>query len=167
MRMTPSLTLLTAAAMAALASPVKRQGVPPTTSEDSGIITAPANNTNAPANTTIPFGVQFAPHDKNVCHGAYSSVDIYILAHQPTTADLNSTFGFSDYLHYFGRYIFANEPGLPPIGTPPPSTLTMPDLGAEYNGESVFLAVVEEINDCPPLDYTDYSIDFRALGYFR
>lgn len=34
------------------------------------------------------------------------------------------------------------------MGTPPPSTLTMPVLGTEYDGE-VFLAVVQTERDCP------------------
>lgn len=35
------------------------------------------------------------------------------------------------------------------MGTPPPTTLTMPDLGAAYVGQEVWLTVVQTELYCP------------------
>ncbi|GJE97994.1 hypothetical protein PsYK624_142160 [Phanerochaete sordida] len=117
------------------------------------------------ANTPFNFGVQSAPHDAQQCLSPYTPVDVYLLDTKPTTSNLNSTFQFSDYLYYFGNWTLVwTISTLPPYGSPPPSQLTMPDLGASQLRQPVYLAVIEDISECFP-GYTDYSIDSRDLVY--
>lgn len=170
MHFTQTFSLLAIAlAVPVFASPAKRQGPPGSTVtlDSPGSITAPANGTSITAGQPFTFGV--AVPEFNHCHPGYTPVNVYILASQPTTSDLNSTYGFSDYLYYFGDYVVNNFPGrysmhlssiltkgltfspggLPNMGTPPPSTLTAPDLGESYSGQAVYLATVETIEGCP------------------
>lgn len=158
---------LLAGALGAFASPAKRQGGgTPVTLLDPGCIITPTDGTAAGAGDSFPFSV--AVPEWNHCHPGYTPVETYILATQPTTDSLNSTHQFSDYLYYFGEYLVNNFPGeplsnvdhhgnslrathtgeLPNMGTPPPSSLTMPDLGL-YPDTTVYLATIEIIEGCP------------------
>ncbi|GJE89197.1 hypothetical protein PsYK624_052920 [Phanerochaete sordida] len=161
---------LVAAALAApvFASPAKRQGppagLPITTLESPGSITAPAEGTAVVAGQSFPFSV--AVPEWNHCHPGYTPVNTYLLDHEPTTADLNSTYGFSNYLAFFGSYLVNNFPGgLPNMGTPPPSTLVAPDLSGTPSGTTVWLATIETIEGCPPDGFWEYAIDSRAITY--
>ncbi|EKM51295.1 uncharacterized protein PHACADRAFT_151954 [Phanerochaete carnosa HHB-10118-sp] len=167
MHFTQAFSLLAIAlAIPGFASPAKRQGPPGSTVtlESPGSITAPANGTSVTAGQSFTFGV--AVPEFGHCHPGYTPVNVYILASQPTTSDLNSTYGFSNYLYYFGDYLVNNFPGgLPNMGTPPPSTLTTPDLGESYSGQTVYLATIETIEGCPPDGFWEYAVDSTALSY--
>ncbi|EKM56594.1 uncharacterized protein PHACADRAFT_194187 [Phanerochaete carnosa HHB-10118-sp] len=51
------------------------------------------------------------------------------------------------------------------MGTPPPSNLTLPDLGKSYYGQAVYLATIETIKGYPPDGFWEYAIDSIALSY--
>lgn len=150
----------------AFSSPSKRQGppggLPIVTLESPGSITAPSDGTVIGAGQPFIFSV--AVPEWNHCHPGYTPVNTYLLDHKPTTSDLNSTYGFSDYLYFFGDYLVNNFPGgLPPMGTPPPSSLTAPEAGA--SGQAVYLATIQTIEGCPPDGFWEYAIDSVALTY--
>ncbi|EKM56727.1 uncharacterized protein PHACADRAFT_92472 [Phanerochaete carnosa HHB-10118-sp] len=141
-------------------------GLPITLLDSPGSITAPTNGTIITAGQ--PFTFDVAVPEFGHCHPDYTPVSVYVLAGQPTTSDLNSTYGFSNYLYYFGDYVVNNFPGpLPNMGTPPPSNLTLPDLGKSYSGQAVYLATIETIEGCPPNGFWEYAIDSIALSYIE
>ena len=35
------------------------------------------------------------------------------------------------------------------MGTPPPTSLTTPDLGSSHSGQEIYLATIETILSCP------------------
>ncbi|GJE98026.1 hypothetical protein PsYK624_142480 [Phanerochaete sordida] len=90
---------------------------------------------------------------------------MYVLAAQPTTANLNSTYGFTDNLAYLGGWVVYNFPGLPNMGPSPPSTLVAPVLDESFNGQTVYLASIETIEGCPPDGFWEYVIDSVAVTY--
>lgn len=158
---------LLAAAVGALASPAKRQGGgTPVTILSPGSIVTPTDGITEAAEDSFPFSV--AVPEFNHCHPGYTPVDVYLLETQPTVDSLNSTHQFTDYLYFFGTYLVNNFPGkyrnreanriyslrvrytgeLPNMGTPPPSSLTMPDLGLVAD-TPVYLATMETIEGCP------------------
>ena len=108
---------LVAAALAvpAFASPanVKRQSPPPglpiVTGVSPGSIIAPTDGSTLTAGQSFPF--QVAVPEWNHCHDPWTPVNMYVLAAQPTAADLNSTYGFTDYLAYLGGWVVYNFPG--------------------------------------------------------
>ncbi|EKM60678.1 uncharacterized protein PHACADRAFT_84044 [Phanerochaete carnosa HHB-10118-sp] len=167
MHFTQAFSLLAIAlAVPGFASPARRQGPPGSTItlESPGSITAPANGTSVTAGQPFTFSV--AVPEWNHCHPGYTPVNVYLLATEPTISDLNTTYGFSDYLYYFGDYVVNNFPGqLPKSGSPPPSTLMTPDLGESYSGQVVYLATIEIIEGCPPDGFWEYAIDSIALSY--
>ncbi|GJE97993.1 hypothetical protein PsYK624_142150 [Phanerochaete sordida] len=170
MRFTSGLVLLVSAlSVAALAPRAKRQTTPPSAGDDSGVIISPSDGTSVTAGDPFDFSVQNSPRYSSICHAPWTPVHVYLLAAKPTTADLNSTFGFSEYLYYFGDYIL-NLDGIPPPPNdptaPPPPILTTPNLGTPFSGSTVYIAVVEELSQCDPLeDHADYALDSRALAY--
>ena len=106
---------LVASVMAALTfgSPTKRQGppsgLPIVVLESPGSITSPDAGTSMGAGEDVAFDITVP--EWNHCHPAYTPVNVYLLDHQPTTSDLNSTYGFGEFLHYFGEYMVINFPG--------------------------------------------------------
>lgn len=152
------------------ASPVKRQGppsgLPIAVLESPGSITSPDAGTFMTAGEDVAFDITVP--EWNHCHPAYTPVNVYLLDHQPTASDLNSTYGFSDFLHYFGEYMVINVAGMPSQGTPPPSTLQMPNLeDSQLTEGAVFLAVIETIEGCPPDGFWEYAIDSVQMGYIE
>lgn len=151
------------------ASPSKRQGTP--ILQSPGSIAVPSSDGTAVfAGETINFSVGVP--EWNHCHPGYTPVSVYILAERPTTSSLNATYQFGEYLSYYGDYLVNNFPGtcstapsvscqysyyspfscidgLPNMGIPPPTNLTIPDVGQAYDGQDVYLAVIETIYDCP------------------
>jgi hypothetical protein len=155
---------LTAILATTSALPAKRQGTP--VIESPGSIVTPSDGTSVSPGHSFPLSV--AVPEWNHCHPGYTPVSVWLLADTPTTSSLNSTYQFSDYLYYYGDYLVNNFPGmfsvhehhstfiylfflgeLPNMGTPPPSSLTTPDLGASFNGQDIYLAVIEIIGGCP------------------
>ncbi|GJE98016.1 hypothetical protein PsYK624_142380 [Phanerochaete sordida] len=167
MRFAHSLILLAPALALAASLP---PGSPPSVTDDNGIIIAPTDGTSVIAGDSFAFSVRNAPQHSGICHAPWTTVNVYILAYKPTTADLNSTFGFSDYLWYFGEYTIFNDgditppPGIPDVPVPP--TLNTPDLGQAISGDSIHLAVIEDLGQCDPFEDVDnISLDSRALLY--
>ncbi|GJE98038.1 hypothetical protein PsYK624_142600 [Phanerochaete sordida] len=164
MRFTQTLYFVAAAlASPSLASAAKRQSPSDPVIMTTPAIVSPTAGTvmAAEVSTTFTIGVPEYSH----CHPGYTPVDVYLLAAEPTASSINSTYQFADYLHYFGSYVVTNIQGLPPMGTPPPTSLTMPSLGAEYEGQSVYLAIMQAIFDCPPNGYTEYAYDSKQMVY--
>ncbi|KIP08560.1 hypothetical protein PHLGIDRAFT_376376 [Phlebiopsis gigantea 11061_1 CR5-6] len=155
---------LLAAAVGALASPAKRQGGgTPVTILSPGSIVTPTDGITEAAEDSFPFSV--AVPEFNHCHPGYTPVDVYLLETQPTVDSLNSTHQFTDYLYFFGSYLVNNFPGeLPNMGTPPPSSLTMPDLGLVAD-TPVYLATMETIEGCPPNGFFEYAIDSKSITF--
>ncbi|KAF8207023.1 hypothetical protein K438DRAFT_1962660 [Mycena galopus ATCC 62051] len=121
--------------------------LPRTISTNHGTLTAPATGTVVTSGQSFSFNYE----DSNWCEGGYTPITVWLLDYAPTTANLNATGQFSDATFYFGKYFIGNF-GLGPIaGDPvPPSTLTMPDVSAYAIGSTMYVAVVETANTCPP-----------------
>ncbi|KAF7317161.1 hypothetical protein HMN09_00450900 [Mycena chlorophos] len=121
-----------------------------TVSTEHGTISAPTAGASAASGASIPF----AYIDNNWCHDGYSTITVWLTDAEPTANDVNSTSGeLDDALYQFGTYLIPNF-GLQnlPGSTPPPSTLTIPDLATSNiaSGANLFLAVVETATACPP-----------------
>jgi len=128
----------------------------------SGTIASPADGTLVSAGGTYPFQFDMS----NWCEAGYTPYDVYILASEPTADSMNATEGFNNYLYHYGTYTVDNFPsGLPPLGTPPPASLTMPDLGAQYAGEDVWLTVVQTERYCPPDGHTEWVLASNSMTY--
>ena len=93
------------------ASPTKRQGIPSYTILSPGSIVSPTAGTSVSPGESVTFTV--AVPEWNHCHPGYTQVEVYLLAEQPTTSSLNSTYQFGDYLYYYGEYLVNNFPGKP------------------------------------------------------
>ena len=102
-------SLLLPAMTGAMASPTKRQGLAPVILESPGSIVTPTDGTTVGSGDS--FGFSVGVPEWNHCHPGYTPVDVYILSADPTTASLNSTYEFSDYLYYYGEYLVNNFPG--------------------------------------------------------
>lgn len=149
--------LLAAFAAGAAALPAKRQSVPITvtgTPGSPGTLLAEGQSTPFTPGGWLPG-----------CYPGYTPIDVYMLDSQPTVSSLNSTYGIDDYLYFFGSYLIRNVDGLPSMGTPPPSSLTMPDLGATYSGQPVYLVTVATVSSCVPNGYTKYGINYLEYVY--
>ncbi|EKM60682.1 uncharacterized protein PHACADRAFT_246750 [Phanerochaete carnosa HHB-10118-sp] len=114
---------------------------PLTESPFMGTIATPASNTPLSANTAFPFGYNV----DNWCEEGYNNFKVFLTETAPTIDDVDSTGDIQNALYSFGQFTVANF-GLPPSGTPPPSSLVVPDIGAEGPG---FLAVVQIFTSCP------------------
>ncbi|KAK7434638.1 hypothetical protein VKT23_020104 [Stygiomarasmius scandens] len=131
---------------AALTIPERRQ-----ISSQHGTLVAPTTGDQVTSGGTVPF--QYA--DSNWCHNGYTPIGVWLTDYQPTTADVNTTTGVFDegkFAHFFGNFLVPNF-GLPVLtgSTPPPSSLTLPDMSGSFaEGSELFLAVVETANSCPP-----------------
>lgn len=106
----PSAFVSLVAVAATTAAVVERQFPgQPLTILSPGSIQAPTDGTAVTAGDS--FTLDIAVPEYNHCHPLYTPVDIYILADEPTTSSLNSTYQFSDYLYYFGEYVTTNIAG--------------------------------------------------------
>ncbi|KAJ7183276.1 hypothetical protein C8R46DRAFT_1066451 [Mycena filopes] len=112
-----------------------------------GTIVQPTSGLVATSGAPVPFSYA----DSNWCEGGYTPITVWLLDYAPTTANLNATGQFTDAVFYYGSFLIGNA-GLPPLsGSPsPPTTLAMPDISQYGSGASVYLAVVETANTCPP-----------------
>ncbi|KAF5353113.1 hypothetical protein D9758_008782 [Tetrapyrgos nigripes] len=107
--------------------------------------------------TTVLSGVDFSFDylNSNWCHDGYSPISVWLTDYQPTGTDVNATSGTFDegkFTYFFGNFLIPNF-GIPvlPGSTPPPPTLTMPDLSGQFSaGGTLFLSVIETARDCPP-----------------
>lgn len=127
-----------------------------------GSIETPTSNTPVSVSSTFPFSYSIV----NWCEEGYNNFQVFLTAgpDAPTVTDVSSTGSIPTALHNFGQFTVVNFGeyhsvciawiltarilGLPPTGTPPPSTLTMPGFGP-LTHSSVFLTVVETFNGCP------------------
>jgi len=128
-----------------------------------GTIVSPVSETTVSSGESFPFSYA----DSNWCEDGYTPLTVWLTDYAPTTANLNSTGQFPDgeYFYYFGEYLQGNF-GLPPLSgsTPPPSTLTTPDISAYTVGTALYLAVVETATDCPPRNQPpQYGLATTAL----
>lgn len=130
-------------------------------SPETGSLVSPTSGTEIAPGASFAF--EYGANDW--CHQGYSNFVVYLTPgpDAPTYADVTSTAGNTQnsegeleegtYLYNFGRFLVANF-GLPSMGTPPPSTLTMPNLlmlnGTSYSDATFYITVVESFSDCPP-----------------
>ncbi|OBZ79569.1 hypothetical protein A0H81_00265 [Grifola frondosa] len=126
-----------------------------------GTISTPADGTTIGVGETFAFNYSVS----DWCHSGYSPLSVWLVENSPVFSDLNSTGQFpeGEYLYYFGDYLVANFAGLPPMGTPPPSALTMPELNIDDG--NVYLAVVETFYDCPPNIPVEYGVASNQIEY--
>ncbi|GBE83222.1 hypothetical protein BKA93DRAFT_725691 [Sparassis latifolia] len=166
MRFQPLVVLSTLVALAghAASSPTKRQTI-----YNYGTIDEPVVGTAIAPGETFPF--EFT--SVNLCESGYNPVSVWLLAEPPsdeTFAVSGNYGGFAsgDYLYQFGDYLIPNF-GLPPMNTPVPSSLVMPDLSAlgegVYSNATLYLAVVETYLDCPPDIPAEYGVTSNAIIY--
>ncbi|KAF7327386.1 hypothetical protein MKEN_00316300 [Mycena kentingensis (nom. inval.)] len=149
---------LLAASLALLVSAVPR---PRTISSNHGTITSPIASTLIANSGSIPF----AYADSNWCHDGYSSVSVYLLDFEPTTANIDADTGLfadAEVIAQLGTYLIPNfglSPLPPPSNPPPPSTLTIPDLSSfgYQSGTAMYLTVVETATACPPVSLLSAS----------
>ncbi|GJE98037.1 hypothetical protein PsYK624_142590 [Phanerochaete sordida] len=165
MHFTPTLSLIAAAlAASSVASPTRRQSPSDPVVFQTPEFSAPVDGTIMSAGQSTALEIGSA--EWNHCHPGYTPLGLYMLASEPDNSSLNSTYQFGEYLYFFGNFLFTNDQGLPPMSTPPPpTTLTMPDLGAQYVGQKVYLASIETIFGCPPNGYTEYVWDWVQMYY--
>ncbi|GJE89193.1 hypothetical protein PsYK624_052880 [Phanerochaete sordida] len=127
-----------------------------------GTIASPTDGTVVSPGNSYAFQYNLI----NWCQAGYTSFDVYLLDNEPTAASMNTTQGFTDYVYYYGRYTVDNFPdGLPPMGTPPPSTLPMLDIGSSYDGQDIWLTVVQTELYCPPDGHTEYMLASNNMVY--
>ncbi|KAK0503983.1 hypothetical protein EDD18DRAFT_1305771 [Armillaria luteobubalina] len=112
----------------------------------SGSITKPAKG------TSIMPGQSFAFHYDGMAEYSVSGYNysVWLFTSLPLAFLPSQAFGAG---HFFGRYNYANYPGVPYATNPAPANFTMPDLSASYggfgrgqdaSGATVYLAVIEE-----------------------
>ncbi|GJE98027.1 hypothetical protein PsYK624_142490 [Phanerochaete sordida] len=159
---------LLAAALAApgSASPIKRQYNTVTQVDMVAYIDAPPAGTSMATGASTPFALANGWYAD--CYPVWTPLDIYVLADAPAPEGLNTTYGFSDYLAYIGRYqeINWNSPYVPPDSPPPPPTaLMMPALDTAYVGADVYLTVVMNFTECAPDDHIDVGISYVTITY--
>ncbi len=145
------------------ASPLEKR----VTVTQTGAIIAPVDGSSITPGT--PFDFEYGDGWGDGCYPGFTSINVWLVDHEPTGSDLNSTYHFpdGDYLYYFGNFLIRNFDGmysigsyiagclivnidLPPLSTPPPpSTLTLPEpLDSSYDDTEVYIAVVEELTSC-------------------
>ncbi|KAJ7746286.1 hypothetical protein B0H16DRAFT_1556894 [Mycena metata] len=141
MRFSTSLLVPVFAALA-LAAPNVR-----TISQNHGTIVEPTSGLVPTTDGSLPFSYQ----DSNWCEGGYTPISVWLLDYAPTTANLNATGQFTNADYFFGSFLIANF-GLPPLSgsQSPPTSLTLPNLSQYAAGSSLYIAVVETANTCPP-----------------
>lgn len=138
---------------AVYSSPLEARDTP--TCNSAGV-TQPAAGTSIHGGDTIPFSFDSSGFGGK-CHPGYTPISVWLLSSQPTSGSLNADHEFSDFLYHFGDYLIDNfAPTLPPMGTPPPSTLNVPDLGAAHEDQDVYIAVVQTEGGCAPDDHFEY-----------
>ncbi|KAI0085703.1 hypothetical protein BDY19DRAFT_435433 [Irpex rosettiformis] len=111
-----------------------------------GAISTPAALTDISGE---PFPFSYAA--SNWCEQGYNNFTVFTSqgAAAPTVADLDDDGIFSGALTSWGIFTLANF-GLPPLGTPPPSTLTTPALAlGDTTPVQLWLSVVQTFLNCP------------------
>jgi len=144
--------------------PAKRQII----SSVHGTLAAPTTNTAIAAGEAFPFEFNTA----NLCESGYSPLSVWLLQQPPANLTMTSSgeFAEGDYLYKFGDFIVANF-GLPPMNTPPPSTLVMPDTSTleqsavlpDDGTTTVFFTVVETYTDCPGNIPAEFGVSDNAV----
>ncbi|PSR82964.1 hypothetical protein PHLCEN_2v5934 [Hermanssonia centrifuga] len=147
----------------AFASPLEKR----VTVTQTGAIIAPVDGSSITPGT--PFDFEYGDGWGDGCYPGFTSINVWLVDHEPTGSDLNSTYQFpdGDYLYYFGNFLIRNFDDLPPMSTPPPpSTLTLPEpLDSSYDDTEVYIAVVEELTSCVPTGYTKWGLESNNLQY--
>ncbi|KAM5542159.1 hypothetical protein V8D89_004032 [Ganoderma adspersum] len=138
----------------------KRQTTTIYQSPYSGIIVAPV------ANDVIVPGVNFTFQydNSNWCESGFSQFVVYITSGStPPPFDnvtVNGTLADGTYVLDLGKYVVPNFPGLPAIGTPPPSSMVLPTTIVDEvdNTTQVYLTVLQEYDGCPGHIAVEYSL---------
>ncbi|KAI8983329.1 hypothetical protein BD414DRAFT_578914, partial [Trametes punicea] len=83
----------------------------------------------------------------------------------PTTADVTTGGELvnGSFIYKFGDYLIANF-GLPPMETPPPSTLTAPTVDVP-DGVTLYFSVIETYMDCPGGIHLEYGLETTSVVY--
>lgn len=137
-----------------------------------GTTVEPASDSSIAPGTSFPFSYEQA----NYCEAGYSPISVYLCSSPPTAVDVTTSgeltngsflFKFGDYLiPNFGmprlRVFFSVDScvhmsGLPQMNTPPPATLTMPDVD-EADGTTLYFAVVETFEYCPVCEDSRFEL---------
>ncbi|KAI1789181.1 hypothetical protein LXA43DRAFT_893331 [Ganoderma leucocontextum] len=108
----------------------------------------------------------FSYTNEDYCHSGYSPISVYLSTSAPTSADVTTSGGLvsGSFAYHFGDYLIANF-GLPTMGTPPPSTLTLPTLNGTVDGNTLYFSVVETYNDCPGGVPFEYGLETTTVVY--
>lgn len=141
--------------------PTKRQSI-----HDFGTITAPTSGVAIAPGQTFNFSFTSV----NYCESGYEPLSVYLTAAAPSdeTFAVDGAYGGfaeGDYLYHFGDYLIPNF-GLPPMETPVPSTLVMPDLSTlNYTGTSPYIVAIETYESCPGDIPYEYGMTSNPIIY--
>ncbi|KAI1790473.1 hypothetical protein LXA43DRAFT_890939 [Ganoderma leucocontextum] len=138
----------------------KRQTTTIWQSPFSGTIVAPA------ANDVIVPGANFTFEydNSNWCESGFSPFTVYLTdgAVPPAfeNVTVNGTLAEGAYILGMGKYVIANFPGLPSVGTPPPNSMVLPAtiMSEVDNTTQVYLTVLQEFDGCPGHIAVEYSV---------
>ncbi|OSX64058.1 hypothetical protein POSPLADRAFT_1032532 [Postia placenta MAD-698-R-SB12] len=182
------LTMRTLSAIVAVSLPLllQAEGLLIRRQEDTsehGFISSPTAGTEIAPGASFAF--DYATSDW--CHQGYSIFTVWLTPgpDAPTFSDVTSTTGNTrgsvgelingTYLYSWGEFTVPNfawligKAGLPPLGTPPPPTLTMPNLlelnGTSYTNADFYLTVVDSFWDCPPDIPIELGLDYVEIIY--
>ncbi|KAK7694148.1 hypothetical protein QCA50_001328 [Cerrena zonata] len=127
-----------------------------------GTIVSPTSGSDATAGQSIPFHY----FDRNKCESGYSLITVYLLDAAPTTLDVTDSGTFTNFVFSFGNFLIPNF-GLPPMTspTPPPPTLTIPDLGPSVPDGELFFSIIETFRDCPPDGHIEFGLSSTPIEY--
>ncbi|KAK7694177.1 hypothetical protein QCA50_001357 [Cerrena zonata] len=140
--------------------------IPRTIVGSGGTIVSPASFSDAPAGHSIPFRYITFTNTNSRCHSGYTPIEVYLLDAPPTNSDVTDSGEFTNFIHHFGRFLIP-IPGLPPMvdPPPPPSTLTIPDLGPSVHDGELFFSIIETIDGCVPDSHLEYGLSSTPIEY--
>jgi len=140
--------LVTLTFLSALVSTFAAPAVTPTESPFVGSIAQPVAAEILPANDVFTFHY----NTNNWCEQDYTQFKVFLTSGEnpPTFSDVDTNADIEDALVSFGEFTIPNFPGIPTFGTPPPSSLTLPDLtGLVNRDEQLYITVVDIYESCP------------------
>ncbi|EJF58487.1 hypothetical protein DICSQDRAFT_110246 [Dichomitus squalens LYAD-421 SS1] len=127
-----------------------------------GVTVQPSDGSVIVPGTAFPFDYE----NRNYCESGYSPISVYMSATAPTSANVTNdgTLADGSFVFHFGDFLIANF-GLPPMETPPPSTLTPPTLSGIVDGMTLFFSVVETYRDCPGNIPLEFGLETTTVIY--
>ncbi|KAJ3559723.1 hypothetical protein NM688_g172 [Phlebia brevispora] len=115
--------------------------------------------------TTSNFTFTYKPFD--YCFEDFSAVSIWLVPgpNAPTASSLNATQGFSQYLVAYGEWLYDDDGVYVLAPGPPPPSFSVPELDPSYVGSTVYVAVVEIVDGCPPESTPEYILSSVGVVY--